>query len=84
MRASEEAYSATFTLALIITFEVLDLEEQYYFRGSGRFHGLGNRVFPGNIDTVVRGTVGEAAEFAEFNIGSFSFPPNTVISSAIF
>ena len=32
----------------------------------------------------MRGTVGEAAEFAEFNIGSFSFPPNTVISSAIF
>jgi hypothetical protein len=32
----------------------------------------------------VRGTVGEAAEFAEFNIGSFSLAPNTVISSAVF
>ena len=62
---------------------MLDLEEQYYFRGSGRFHGLGDRVFSGNFDNVVRGTVGEAAEFAEFNIGSFSFPPNTVISSAV-
>jgi hypothetical protein len=40
--------------------------------------------FPGNFDTVVRGTVGEAAEFAEFNIGSFSLAPNTIISSAVF
>ena len=82
--ASPEAKAASFTFAPTITFEVLDLEEQYYFGGPGRFDGLGDRVFPGNFDTVVRGTLGESAEFAEFNIGSFSLAPNTVISSAVF
>ncbi len=77
--ASPEAKAASFTFAPTITFEVIDLEE-----GPSRFDGLGDLVFPGNFDTVVRGTVGEAAEFAEFNIGSFSLAPNTVISSAIF
>src|SRR4028118_313952 len=77
--ASEKAKAGSFTFAPTITFEVIDLEE-----GPSRFDGLGDLVFPGNFDTVVRGTVGEAAEFAEFNIGSFSLAPNTVISSAIF
>jgi len=81
--ASEEAKAASFTFAPTITFEVLDLEDQYYFGGPGRFDGLGDLVFPGNFDTVVKGTVGEAAQFAEFNIGSFSLAPNTVISSAV-
>ncbi|HEY9295075.1 MAG TPA: PEP-CTERM sorting domain-containing protein [Phormidium sp.] len=77
--ASPEAKAGSFTFAPTITFEVIDLEE-----GSSRFDGLGDLVFPGNFDTVVRGTFGEAAEFAEFNIGSFSLAPNTVISSAVF
>ena len=77
--ASPEAKAASFTFAPTITFEVIDLED-----GPSRFDGLGDLVFPGNFDTVVRGTVGEAAEFAEFNIGSFSLAPNTVISSAVF
>lgn len=81
--ASPEAKAASVTFAPTITFEVIDLEDQYYFGGPGRFDGLGDVVFPGNFDTVVRGTVGEAAEFAEFNIGSFSFAPNT-ITRAIF
>jgi hypothetical protein len=82
--ASPEAKAASFTFAPTITFEVLDLEDQYYFGGPGRFDGLGDRVFPGNFDSVVRGTLGEAAEFAEFNIGSLSLAPNTIISSAVF
>jgi len=81
--ASPEAKAASFIFAPTITFEVIDLDDQYYFGGPGRFDGLGDLVFPRNFDTVVRGTVGEAAEFAEFNIGSFSFAPNT-ITSAIF
>ncbi len=82
--ASPEAKAASFTFAPTITFEVLDLEDQYYFGGPGRFDGLGDLVFPGNFDSVVRGTLGEAAEFAEFNIGSLSLAPNTIISSAVF
>jgi hypothetical protein len=77
--ASPEAKAASFTLAPSITFEVIDLED-----GSNRFDGLGDLVFPNNFDTVVRGTIGEAAEFAEFNIGSLSLVPNTIITSAIF
>ena len=82
--ANTEAKAASFTFAPTITFEVLDLDDQYYFGGPGRFDGLGDLVFPGNFDTVVRGTLGEAAEFAEFNIGSLFLAPNKVISSAIF
>jgi hypothetical protein len=77
--ASPEAKAASFTFAPTITFEVID---GGIFGDS--FDGLGDLVFPGNFDTVVRGTEGEAAEFAEFNIGSFSLAPNTVISSAVF
>ena len=77
--ASPEAKAASFTFAPTITFEVID---GGIFGDS--FDGLGDLVFPGNFDTVVRGTIGEAAEFAEFNIGSFSLAPNTVISSAVF
>jgi hypothetical protein len=84
LEASSEAKAATFTLAPTITFEVIDLEDQYYFGGPGRFDGLGDVVFPGNFNVVGRGTLGETEQFAEFNIGSFSLAPNTVISSAVF
>jgi hypothetical protein len=76
---SEKAKAATFTLPPTITFEVID----YSYFGN-KFDGLGDEVFPGNFDTVVRGTLGEAAEFAEFNINSLFFDSNTVISSAVF
>ncbi len=76
--ASPEAKAASFTFAPTVTFEVIDFS---YFGNS--FDGLGDEVFPRNFDTVVKGTLGEAAEFAEFNIGSFSLAPNTVISSAV-
>jgi hypothetical protein len=77
--ASSEATAASLTFAPTITFEVID--------GGifgDNFDGLGDLVFPNNFDSVVRGTIGEAAEFAEFNIGSLSLAPNTIITSAIF
>jgi hypothetical protein len=77
--ASPEAKAASFTFAPTITFEVIDGG----ILGDS-FDGLGDLVFPGNFDTVVRGTIGEIGQFAEFNIGSFSLAPNTVISSAVF
>lgn len=77
--ASPEAKAASFTFAPAVTFEVID---GGYFGNS--FDGLGDEVFPGNFDTVVRGTLGEAAEFAEFNINSLFLDSNTVISSAVF
>jgi hypothetical protein len=75
---SLEAKAASFTFAPTILFEVIDGGSFGY-----SFDGLGDEVFPGNFATVVRGTIGESAEFAEFNIGSFSLAPNT-ITSAIF
>jgi hypothetical protein len=76
---SEEAKAASFTFIPAITFEVIDGG----YDGDS-FDGLGDLLFPNNFDTVVRGMVGEAAEFAEIDIGSFSLASNTVISSAIF
>jgi hypothetical protein len=78
--ANEEAKAASFTFLPSITFEVID--GGLFFEDN--FDGQGDKIFPGNFDTVVRGTSGEAAEFAEFNIGNFSLAPNTVISSAVF
>jgi len=79
--ANEEAKAATFSLAPTITFEVIDGGQ---FSG-GIYDGLGDEVFPGNFDVVYSGpNFIEAAEFAEFNIGSFSVASNTFINSAIF
>lgn len=73
-----EAKAATFILEPTITFEVID--------GGfiDIFDGRGDLVFPGNFDTVVRGTFGESAEFAEVYIRSFDLPERRIISSAIF
>jgi len=68
--ASKEAKAAVFTFDPTITFEVIDITE-----GSFNFDGTGDLLFPGNFDTVVLGTFGEAAEFAEFDISDFSIPP---------
>jgi hypothetical protein len=78
--ANEEAYSATFTLPPSITFIADDFNNNV---GSS-FDGRGDSAFPDNFNDVVRGTLGERASFAEFNIGSFSLAPNRVISSAVF
>ena len=77
--ANEEAKAATFTFTPSITFEVIDGG----YDGDS-FDGLGDLVFPGNFDVVLRGTLGEAAEFAEFNIGSLFLAPSKVIRSAVF
>ena len=72
----EKAYSVTLTLEPTITFGVTD-------GGGYSYDGLADEVFPGNFSTVVRGTTGESAEFAEINIGSLFFASNT-ITNAIF
>ena len=78
--ASEEAYSATFTFAPTITFEVIDGG-----LGNYTYDGRGDKVFPGNFDVVYSGPrYIEAAEFAEFNIDNFSAARNTFIKNAIF
>ena len=74
---SREARSATTTFQPTITFEVGD-------GFNGPFDGQGEEVFPGNFDTVVRGTFGENSENAEFNISGFSVPPQESITSTIF
>jgi hypothetical protein len=76
--ASEEAKAATFNFTPTTTFEVKDSS----YDGNS-FDGLGDVVFPENFDVVVKSSEDESAEFAEFNIGSLFFAPNT-ITSAIF
>jgi hypothetical protein len=78
--ANKEAKATTFTFTPTLTFEVIDGGQ---FDGY-IYDGLGDLVFPGNFDIVLKGTLGEAAQLAEINIGQFSLAPNTVISSAIF
>ena len=77
--ASEEAKAASFTFAPTIIFEVID---------GGHPRGLyvdgqGDMLSIGNFGYALKGSQGEAAEFAEFNISSFSLAPNTVISRAV-
>jgi hypothetical protein len=74
----EQALAANFIFNPTVTFEVID------GGFSGNFDGLGDEVFPGNFDTVVLGSTGEAAEFAEFDISSFSIPTSEFIQSAVF
>jgi len=76
--ANEEAKAATITLPSAINFGVLDFNDG----GNSFFDGLGDEVLPANVPFTLKGTQGEAAQFAEFNIGSFYQLPN--ISSAIF
>jgi len=75
--ANQEAKAATMTLPSTINFGVLDVED-----GVNSFDGLGDEVLPANVPTTLKGTQGEARQFAEFNIGSFSQIPNII--SAIF
>jgi hypothetical protein len=76
--ANEEAKAATISLPSTINFGVLDVND-----GGNSFDGIGDEVLPAGFPpTVLNGTQGEAAQFAEFNIGSFSQIPNII--SAIF
>ncbi|MEL7246206.1 MAG: hypothetical protein AAGM40_28310, partial [Cyanobacteria bacterium J06573_2] len=58
----------TFSFEPEITFEVID------GGFDGEFDGTGDSVFPGNFFTIILGSSGEAAEFAEFNIDEFAIP----------
>ncbi len=64
-----------FTITPEITFEVIDNEP---------FDGNGDLLFPGNFDTVVRGTTGEAAEFAEFDLSNFMPSQGEVVTQVLF
>jgi hypothetical protein len=73
--ANQEAYSATFNLQPTTAFVVRDSNSD----------GLGDLLIS------IRDTIGirkatnvEDAEFAEFDLGSFPFTPNTVVNSAVF
>lgn len=78
--ANGKAKAANFTFDPTTTFEVGDGFSRQPFDGQGDV----DAVFPGNFDTVVRGTVGENSENAEFNISGFSIPPLESITNAIF
>jgi hypothetical protein len=76
--ANEEAKAATITLPSTINFGVLDVNNG----DNSFFDGVGDEVLPANVPITLKGTQGEARQFAEFNIGSFSQLPNII--SAIF
>jgi hypothetical protein len=76
---TEVVKAATFTFAPAITFQVIDLD-----RDHSEFDGRGDIIFPDNFDVVTKGTVGEAAVVAEFNLGNFSLDNNTTINRAVF
>jgi hypothetical protein len=76
--ANEEAKAATITLPSTINFGVLDVNNG----DNSFFDGVGDEVLPANVPITLKGTQGEARQFAEFNIGSFSQIPNII--SAIF
>ena len=75
--ANKEAKAAIFSLPSTINSEIID--------GSiNGFDGLGDEIFVEiSAMAVVKGTFGEAAQVTEFNIGSFSFGTNKVISNAV-
>jgi hypothetical protein len=83
--ANKEAKAATLALEPTITFAVLDFEGSLeVYGGPSHFDGLGDQLRITTFNYLVRGSSGEGAGFAEFNIGSFSVAPNSSINSAIF
>jgi hypothetical protein len=78
--ANKEAKAATFSLPSTITFEVLDVLNLPNNSFDGRGDIISSEI--ANI-SVARGTLGDAALLAEFNIGNSFFAPNTVINSAV-
>lgn len=68
----------TFSFQPETTFEVID------GGFDGEFDGIGDSVFPGNFFTVILGSSGEAAEFAEFDIGELLISEVETITNARF
>jgi hypothetical protein len=80
LEVNKEAKAATFSLPSTITFEVIDAPGL----PNDSFDGRGDRIYSNIANmSVAKGTLGEAALLTEFNIGSSSFAPNTVINRAI-
>ena len=82
--ASEEAKAVTFSLEPTIIFRSMDFDGKLTYGGPEIFDGLGDQLDPGIFNYVIKGSYGEAASFAEFNIGNFSVASNRVINSAVF
>jgi hypothetical protein len=72
--ANTEAKAAILSLESTISSGIIDF-------GSDGLGDLSYDEF--STSPVIKGLSGEAAQFNEFNIGSFSFAPNTVINSAV-
>ena len=82
--ATKEVKAATFTLPFTTIAIVADVD----IPGFSTYDGLGDSVGllsvdGNNVTAVLKGPSGEIAHLNEFNIGSFSFAPNTVIIKAL-
>ena len=78
--ANTEAKAAILSLESTISSEIVD----YSSDGLGNSDGLGDVSFTEfSISGIVKGPFGDKGQFNEFNIGSFSFAPSTVINSAV-
>ena len=82
--AKTEAKAATLSLDPTTIFTVQDVEDPNATNGPYSFDGRGDYVRPGDFDFLFRGSTGEYAPFAEFNISSFPVAPGTAISNAVF
>jgi hypothetical protein len=83
--ATKEVKAATFTLQFTTIATVTDVDLPEFFI---TYDGLGDGVSllsvdGNNVTSVLKGPSGEAAHLNEFNIGSFSFAPTTVITKAL-
>jgi len=82
--ATKEVKAATFTVPFTTIANVADVN----IPGFSTYDGLGDlvgllSVDGNNVTSVLKGPSGEVAHLNEFNIGSFSFAPTTVITKAL-
>jgi hypothetical protein len=82
--ATKEVKAATFTLQFTTIATVTDVDIPGFFTYDGLGDGVGLISVDGsNVTSVLKGPSGEVAHLNEFNIGSFSFTPDTVITKAV-
>jgi hypothetical protein len=84
---SPEAKAASFFFTPTTAFSILDGGRSAPFDGLGDVELFGGQIEEMDIQSfgnILKGTEGEAASLAEFNIGSFSLAPNEFISRAVF
>ena len=82
--ATKEVKAATFTVPFTTIAIVADLDIPGVFTYDGLGDSVGLLSVDGNnVTSVLKGPSGEIAHLNEFNIGSFSFTPDTVITKAV-